>query len=408
MLAHSSPRCIFEVMQEYGEFGDLSDTQNKVATEWTNILFICSCYEPGCDGVGDYVRTTIRHLPRHFRGRVLAIADRYVNEVFEDDEAIRVPAGKATMSAWFTAVDLDTVLRILERIRFNGIAWVSFHYVPYAYSVRGLPFALGCIFDKLAIFEKHHVFVHEISVGLEEGASSKDILLGGVQRALLRRLLSKIPGVQVETSNVCYEQVLAGIGVTPKRRDLIATVPVNSEKQRADIDCFTLGIFAGLDGRYPMVLLVKLARELKANVRRRVRVSVIGRSGDTAERIHAVFRDAGIDPDVYVTGPLESGSLADEMGAIDLGLPTVPFALWQKSSVVFGFLANEVPLLFLRDDWCLRGYPELRPPKAKGMYLEIAEVVYKAKAASLDKPERMLSPNVAVKRFIDENFAANA
>jgi hypothetical protein len=129
------------------------------------IAFVTGCLEPECDGVGDYTTLLAEECER--RGHAvarLALNDGRLSEVIDTPVLLRLPqalpwsARLARARKWLEAFAPD---------------WVSLQFVNYGFHPRGFATETATRLRQLFSGWPVHVFLHELWIGVENGASWK-------------------------------------------------------------------------------------------------------------------------------------------------------------------------------------------------------------------------------------------
>jgi glycosyltransferase involved in cell wall biosynthesis len=190
------------------------------------ILFVCSCLDPGMDGVGDYTRRLATELnARGHHCYLLALADPRVQKATTVDfggtngACLRLPA----TDSW------------PERLRqaksfCEGVApdWVSWQIVLYGFDPRGLSFGLGRRFKEISGGCKNQIMFHEIWIGEAEQSSLKNKIIGKLQRLIIRDLLQKLQPLVVHTHTPLYQHLLGGLGCQAAILPLFGNIPLTT------------------------------------------------------------------------------------------------------------------------------------------------------------------------------------
>jgi glycosyltransferase involved in cell wall biosynthesis len=206
------------------------------------ILFVCSCLEPGGDGVGDYTRRLAAEL--RARGHdcyLLALADTHVKKAtaadFGDTNGIlRLPA----TDSWPE--------RIRQAKRFRESVepdWISWQIVLYGFDPRGLGFGLGRRCREISGGCKNQVMFHEIWIGEAERSTLKNKIIGKLQRLIVKDLLSKLRPLVVHTHTPLYQHLLGGLGCHAAILPLFGNIPLTTRP------CFEWPAEKWPEGRVP-------------------------------------------------------------------------------------------------------------------------------------------------------------
>jgi hypothetical protein len=192
------------------------------------ILFVCSCLEPGMDGVGDYTRRLAEEInARGHHCSLLAVADVHVKKAvtgdFGDANApipyLRLPA----TDSWPERVRQAKVFR--ERFAPD---WISWQIVPYGFDPRGLSFGMGRRFQEISGGCKNQIMFHEVWIGEATISSVKNKIVGKMQRFIIKDLLQKLQPRVVHTHTPLYQHLLGGLGYPSTILPLFGNIPITS------------------------------------------------------------------------------------------------------------------------------------------------------------------------------------
>ena len=185
------------------------------------ILFVCTCLEPGLDGVGDYTRRLASELSaRGHHCALLALADSRVRTAVSSDAPIpclRLPADRPWRE------------RILEAKKFVENAapdWISWQFVLYGFDPRGLGCGLGGRLGEIAEGHRNQIMFHEIWIGEARQATLKNKIIGKLQKSTVNDVLQKIRPLVVHTHTPLYQHFLAALGAGAVRLPLFGNIPI--------------------------------------------------------------------------------------------------------------------------------------------------------------------------------------
>jgi hypothetical protein len=172
------------------------------------ILFLCTGFELGKDGVGDYTRRIAAELiRRNYTVGVIAMNDKYVAEKFESVEFaqdVKMPVMRLP-AIWSEEQRIAETQKFVSN--FNP-DWLSLQFVIYGFHKKGLPFRLGKQLSRLGNKTKWHIMFHELWVGEELGVSIKTNILGYLQRRIILDLINVIKPAVISTSIPLYQLML--------------------------------------------------------------------------------------------------------------------------------------------------------------------------------------------------------
>ena len=345
------------------------------------ISFVVSCYTPGKDGVGDYVRRLVGALHEQgHRCQIIAVADRYA--LTSDTSNIR------------TASDAPDIVRInwtdwcqnrLEPARAGIKAfapdWVSLQMVCFGYAHRGLLFdaqrrLLGLVRGLVA---RRHMMWHEAWAGAGVGSPLRHRVLGLLQRRLLARFQQRWAALATHTSNEGYRQLLATIGVDAKILPLfggLPVVPVHRELARnllldrlclpctGDSNRWIAGVFGSIPPEWEDVpALASIGAQVAASGHQLVMVQ-LGRAGPAGELVWQRVAEE-LTPQITFLriGETDESSLSMYLSALDFGISTTPWIVSGKSSTNAALIERGVPVVVTRNDCQFRSIkaPECSP-----------------------------------------------
>jgi glycosyltransferase involved in cell wall biosynthesis len=378
------------------------------------IAFLCGSFEPGRDGVGDYVAQLARGLTSLGHAcQIVALADRYAQVPYaggaEGFELVRVPAAR-----WH-AGEIAAAVASVDRFAPD---WVSLQMVGYAYEERGLLLRSRRHFAAFAARARRHVMLHELWIGADAGSGERQRLVGAAQRWLLVRTLRSWAAHVTHTSNPVYRELLARAGLHAQLLPLPGNIPVvPTVPQRARE---LLAARAGLSGKRTLVAGVfgALHREwvegawldaLAAACEAREQTLALvhlGRAGAAGAALWSTLRARyGERVRFAALGELSAADVSTALQGLDLGIATTPWALVGKSGAVAAMLEHGVPVVVTRTDYRLRRGATPEPATEPGLHrfgdvfleqLRRGEIERSAPRAPSDVPRRLLASFTAL------------
>jgi hypothetical protein len=310
------------------------------------IAFVTSCLEPECDGVGDYTSLLAEECER--RGHAvtrLALNDGRIFEVIESPGLLRLPAASswperlARARVWLEAFSPD---------------WVSLQFVNYGFHPRGFAMRTATRLRKLFAGWPVQVFLHELWIGGETGASWKHRVLGWWQRQGLLALLRTLDVRVIHTSNATYVHRLARHGLVAKRLPLFGSLPTPAASLREKGDTWTFALFGTLHPVWPAEPLFTHLRALSRPVEI-VHAGNIGTGEALWRQLEATY---GTTFRFRRLGRLSPQALADFFATADFGVATTPWEIIGKSASVAAMLDCGLPVVVNRDDIHYAGLPD--------------------------------------------------
>lgn len=334
-----------------------------------SLVLICGSLEPGRDGVGDYSRELAAELIRQGQEAcVIALADRSGAEVLEecqDADGIPVRALRIPDSVpWPRRV--AAAREFMERA---GVSRISFQFVPYTYSPKGIVRTAAPYLVQLAEGRTIHMMFHELWIGNSMNSPFKHRLVGAIQRHYVIGLVRKLAPAAVHSSNPVYAALLARYGIRAGVLPLFGNVPVHPQAgteqaldifRKAGVDLcaperpayWVGGIFGSIHQEWtPEPFFTELVK-VAAREKRTIVVAGIGRFGVKGDRIWSemVRRYAGRFR-FALLGPLSAESISWVFRVLDFGISTTPWRVLGKSSTGASMTDHGLPIIVTRDDW---------------------------------------------------------
>jgi len=326
-------------------------------------MFMCTGLEPGADGVGDYCRRLAEELIKlGVECRVIALNDREIgSEVREQPspslgiwrlpERSPISARSARVAALLSDWEPD---------------WVSLQFVCYGFQRKGLAHREATWLLTLLRGHPLHVMLHELWVGTEPHASTKNTILGWAQRLLVLRLLRRLKPRLTHTTNRRDQLILAKHGIASEVLALFGNIPVGAElagRWLADAilanggpditrdreRLWLFGMFGSLSPNWPAAdVLPRLSAIARGAGRHIVMVSG-GHAGAHAEELVAHWRMLTPDIDFISIGPRSPLEISQFLNSVDFGLPTSPVYRLGKSSSFAAMVEHGLPVILGSD-----------------------------------------------------------
>ena len=315
-------------------------------------LFIIPCYESGKDGVGDYTRrlsgavetlTSASH-----ECRVVGWNDAWVSDVMQSRTELRLP------SSWNEAS---------KRKCFN--AWladwppdaVSLQWVPFGYHARGL-FArqIGSFSRTLAPWPLQFM-VHETWVGAKIGSTSKEQLLGWLQRRWFRQLVHRLQPHCVHTQSKAYQHLLAQEGIPSKLLPLFGNIDPVTDTPSRSTSQLRCGCFGALHPEFDIEPLIEPLRKLADELGRELVLLHAGRMGaDACSRWQFWEQRWAGSVQFQALGEQSESEISRYLFSLDFGISSNPLALVDKSGSIAAMLDHGLPVINIRDDVQFKGF----------------------------------------------------
>ncbi|HKH60662.1 MAG TPA: hypothetical protein VKA49_07515 [Flavitalea sp.] len=326
------------------------------------VLFLSGCLEPGQDGVGDYVRRLATEMIHQGHETVaIAINDGFVSDanlILEEIDQHHLPVYRIP-ARWLEIAKKRKIRSwVLE---FNPDV-ISIQFVSYSFHKRGLPFQVIRQLREVSKGYKAHIMFHELWIGMEVNASLKEVLIGRMQKFLIRRFIKTLEPVLIHTHTDLYKNQLAKMGVKVDSLPLFGNIPLSAHarpnrqiksKIPSKID---LVLFGGI---HPSLLVDDFTREVasvskKSNIK--IHLQLVGRSGGEMRNWVSSWQALGLTVDIIGEQPAEY--ISEILFNSSMGITTTPVALLQKSGSVAAMLEHGLPVICIRESWKSKGYQQ--------------------------------------------------
>jgi len=315
------------------------------------ILFVCGGLEAGKDGVGDYTRRFCTELMRqNIEVGMLAFYDYYADSIDETDQEMygfSIP----TLRLPLHLTKKERCNRAKNWIDSNNPEWLSLQFVPYSFNFKGLPFGLGNELKNISGTRKWHIMFHELWFGLRQNDSVKFMLIGFIQRFLIKSLMKKICVEVVHTHTQFYLHELNKLNLNPQYLPIFGNIPLSKKEGRSlylKEDRISLINFGSIHPKTP----VKQFAEEVSNYFKKKNESApciifIGRSGNELENWIKEFKSLGIE--VIVIGELEAEEISAVLQEASFGITTNPPFVIEKSGTVAAMREHGLPILIVSE-----------------------------------------------------------
>ena len=359
-----------------------------------SVALICGSLEPGCDGVGDYSRELAAELIGQGRSAcVISLADRHVKLIAEE----RQDAGGIPVLALRIPDSMPWPQRIAAAREFMermGVSRISFQFVPYTYSPKGVVRTAVPYLVRLAEGRTVHMMFHELWIGNSMNSPFKHRLVGAIQRHYVISLVRKLAPAAVHTSNPVYAAFLARYGIRAGVLPLFGNVPVHPHAgteraldifRKAGVDLcvperaayWVGGIFGSIHPEWtPEPFFTELAK-VAAREDRMIVIAGIGRFGLKGDLIWAGMVRRYADRFRFaLLGPLPAESISQVFRVLDFGISTTPWRVLGKSSTGASMSDHGLPIIVTRDDW--------RPRPALDVEFNYSPLIRRSEPGQLD------------------------
>lgn len=346
------------------------------------IAFITSGLEPGRDGVGDYTSLLASECERagHSTCRI-ALNDQLAGGTERTASLLRLP----TALPWTERVNEGR-----RRLEDFAPDFVSLQFVCYGFHPRGF---VGPHLRTLLRGRPLHVFMHELWIGDEVGASLKDRIVGFLQRRRVLALLRSLDVRLIHTSNAAYVHLLAQRGVQARRLPLFGALPLPTANRQPPKNHLAFAFFGTLHPVWPAEPLFTQLRGLE----RPIVLTHAGRIGsgaalweELASRYHSAFTFRRL-------GEVSPQEVADLFASAHFGVATTPWALIGKSASVAAMLDCGLPVIVNRDEARYRQLTDTAPDDP--LLIRLGENLPAQLHAARRRAPRLRLPEIA-QRFL--------
>lgn len=332
------------------------------------IAFICSCLEPGCNGVGDYTRNLAEEcLSRGVPCAIISIKDHYVSQNptkshYTEDHVLNTIRFKDAFESKESTESLRHFLRYFRP------TVISLQFVPYGYQARGLPFTLAKLIKELYGPVDFHCMFHETWIGFHKKASLWEKFIGALQKRCIKSLLDTLSPISIHTHTLKYQKQLKDIHYEAKILPLFGFIkrcePVDFEEwfypfinerglkiNASNKDTFwMLGIFGNLPPIWPPYPLLNYIQEAsKANNKQPVLVH-FGHMVAGQKLWKKIQKDNKDWLTVLELGPLLSSQVWTVLRALNFGIAATPYSLIHKSASTAAMVDSGLPVIVNRMD----------------------------------------------------------
>lgn len=367
------------------------------------ILFVCSCLEPGVDGVGDYTRRLAAELnARGHRCHLLALADPHVQKATAVDFG---DANGGLPGLRLAAADSWTQ-RLRQAKTFRECVapdWVSWQIVLYGFDPRGLCFGLGGRCREISGECRNQIMFHEIWIGEAEQSPLKNKIIGKLQRLIIRDLLQKLRPPVVHTHTPLYQRLLGGLGCRAAILPLFGNIPLtarprfdwlkekwpegSSQLNLADRNSWWVFVlFGSIHPEWDADDFLRRASAAARRAGKKCALISIGRPGADGERALRGLQKREEDSWRFLNlGPQPEEDISQCLLTADFGVSAVPPEFLFKSGTAAAMIEHGLPLIATRP---ASRYPHCPPETlSAGMRNVVTdfdlEALKKSKAGSL-------------------------
>ncbi len=361
------------------------DNLNKAS----GVLFICGSLQPGADGIGDYTRRIAGELKKKgLKVSIISFFDKQTDIILSESQKVDNTVVDVLRLPAKTAVKYKLKLA-KEWIDMQNPEWVSIQFVLYAFNNRGLPLFFGNELKPLCANRKVHIMFHELWLGVEKFPILKDRLYGIVQKTIIKSMVQKLQPKVVHSHSALYLKLLQYNKINAIKLNIISNIPIAHE-QVSPRALMADGVLKFLVFGYisPNAPIEDFVKELKKiAVQRHLKPEFIfsGRNGGSLKDWTSVLDTHQVP--YSVRGVLSVEELSDLMNAVDIGISTTPFLLYEKSGSVAAMFKHGIPVINVAQSiaWDPKFLADF---KADASIVEFVPGMVNEWISHLEKPER--------------------
>ena len=315
------------------------------------VLFICGTFELTKSGVADYINCLAYELTRQgYQCACIALNDPYVTTTQFDAPLTwslqEVPFTRlSTRIPW--SVKTDLLKGVIEALNPD---WISFHYVPYAYHPKGLPFGLlRCLFTARNRAQ-WQIMAHELWV--DPSTDLRNRLLSISQQWIARRLFSIVQPRIVHVTNHGYQAMLSRRSIDSRILPLFSSIPYSHSVTPADrlLSQWTFVLFGSLNRDWrpePLLQQIEVAR-VRYGIEACQFISV-GNIGDYGAVLWDSLATHNYPYFSFMRlGELPADLISEHLQFADFGIAVDPSLLIGKSSSVAAMISHGLPVIISR------------------------------------------------------------
>jgi hypothetical protein len=332
------------------------------------IIFLCSSLEPGRDGVGDYTRRLASELIRQGHSTAaLSLNDKYISDKFngiqqsENTElsVLRLPA------SWDLKIRFEQAKKYIDDFDPD---WLSLQFVIFGFHRKGLPFGLANQLAVLGLGRRWHIMFHELWVGMNVGASKKNILIGYIQKLLIKNIINVLKPSLIHTQTKIYQIQLDKMRFKCGYLPLFSNIPVFEEhftKKSNETNTISIVIFGSIHKGFPIEDFVKESAEYSKEKTIKIVFVFVGKCGSEQDYWVSICKSKKFD--VIILGESSSEEISEVLGNSTIGISTNELSFIEKSGTATAMLEHGLPVICISKPWKVRGVSELTFPIPNGI-----------------------------------------
>ncbi|MEO6257731.1 MAG: hypothetical protein ABIO82_03515 [Ginsengibacter sp.] len=312
--------------------------------------------EPGCDGVGDYLRRLSSELMRTGNEvAVIAIKDRHIQHYFDGSQSVEMFNLKVLRLPFSRPLGLheERVSKWIDRFSPD---FLSLQFVPFSFHRKGLLFGLNGYLKKISKGYRWHIMFHELWVGMATDSSLKLKVWGFIQKQMIRSLMRELKPEVVHTNTTLYQQQLKLQGVRAIHLPLFSNISFAKDskiKKEDNTLSHSKSVFIVHFGLiHPGALITHFARETMDYGREKkinFILRIIGRGGSEQINWEKICANEGLETEIL--GEQSFETISEILSSAALGITTNPLELVEKSGSVAAMIEHGLPVLSVSKSW---------------------------------------------------------
>ncbi|MGZ3756191.1 MAG: glycosyltransferase [Mucilaginibacter sp.] len=323
------------------------------------ILFVCSCLEPGLDGVGDYTRRLAAGLVKQgVATAIVSINDRYIDKISaitQQSDGVTIPVMRVPASFFHQKKYLKEVRQYVDQFDPD---WISLQFVPFGFHAKGLSTGLSKALLAMSAGRAWHIMFHELWVGMAKEESQKLIWWGRLQRLLIKSLIKTLQPKVIHTQTMLYRSLLNQMGFKAGYLPLFGNIPIDSyvtskDKLKADGNIIEMVVFGLIHDGAPIETLAMDAAHYSTQKNKAVKLTFIGRCDSEQGRWAAAWRAAGLP--VTILGEQPAERISSVLSNATMGISATATAVIDKSGTVAAMREHGLSVLSVSKPWQPRG-----------------------------------------------------
>lgn len=329
------------------------------------IAFLCSCLEPGRDGVGDYTRFLAAECIRQGHQTVIiSLNDKDGSGLqTQTSEEISVSSLRCSSALpWPDRIKLaQTFLGAFQPDR------ISLQFVPYGFHPKGMPWHLANNLSQLIGNLPLQIMFHELWISPERPGSFKERIIRAIQRQIIFRMIRSLKPRVVHTSNLLYVDLLKKGGVAVETLPLFGNIPITPLASAPhlpkpfasagifinslDRDNSWWGLFFGtLHPAWEPEPLIPILLRAAQRANKRLCLIAVGRLGAGASTWETMQRNYDSEITFVKCGEQSPECISTLLQCADFGIAASPLQLIGKSGTAVAMFEHGLPVICSRDN----------------------------------------------------------